>query len=357
MTGYIVRRLLLAVPVLLGIVLVVFTLVRMIPGDPCRAALGERATDEICDAYIKRRGLDKPIPVQFVRYLGEIVRGDLGDSFRQGRPVTEMLIEKLPVTAELSLAALLFAVIVGIPLGIISAYWHNSTADVGTMILANVGVSMPVFWLGLMLQYIFAVLLKDTALQLPPSGRLTAGVTIAPLYQTWGWDVSGFAKTALDFVSNMHVVNALVTTNWKVLGDALKHLVLPAMALGTIPMSIIARMTRSSLLEVMGLEYMRTARAKGLGEKAVILRHGLRNAMLPVVTVIGLQFGILLAGAVLTETIFGLSGIGRTLYDAITGRDYRVVEGFTLVVAVMFVAINLIVDMSYSYLDPRVRLD
>jgi peptide/nickel transport system permease protein len=357
MTGYIIRRILLAVPVLLGIVLVVFTLVRLIPGDPCRAALGERATDEICDAYLTRRGLDQPIPVQFVRYLGELVRLDLGDSFRQGRPVTEMLIEKLPVTIELSLAALTFALLVGIPLGIISAYWHNSSVDVGTMILANVGVSMPVFWLGLMLQYIFAVLAKGSPLALPPSGRLAAGVTIAPLYETWGWEVDGLIKGVLDFISNMHLVNALLTFNWEVLCDALRHLLLPAVALGTIPMSIIARMTRSSLLEVMGLDYIRTARAKGLREWAVIMRHGLRNAMLPVATVIGLQFGILLAGAVLTETIFGLSGIGRTLYDAITGRDYRVVEGFTLVIAVLFVAINLLVDLSYSYLDPRVRLD
>ena len=357
MTGYIIRRILLAVPVLLGIVLVVFTLVRLIPGDPCRAALGERATDEICDAYLARRGLDQPIPVQFVRYLGELIRFDLGDSFRQGRPVTEMLVEKLPVTIELSLAALTFALLVGIPLGIISAYWHNSSADVATMILANIGVSMPVFWLGLMLQYVFAVLLKDSVLALPPSGRLTAGVTIAPLYETWGWEVDGFVKGVLDFISNMHLVNALLTFNWEVFRDAARHLLLPAVALGTIPMAIIARMTRSSLLEVMGLDYIRTARAKGLREWAVIMRHGLRNAMLPVATVIGLQFGILLAGAVLTETIFGLSGIGRTLYDAITGRDYRVVEGFTLVIALLFVAINLLVDLSYAYLDPRVRLD
>ncbi len=357
MTGYIIRRLLLAVPVLLGIVLVVFTLVRLIPGDPCRAALGERATDEICDAYMVRRGLDQPIPVQFVRYLGELVRLDLGDSFRQGRPVTEMLIEKLPVTIELSLAALTFALLVGIPLGIISAYWHNSSVDVATMIVANVGVSMPVFWLGLMLQYVFAVLAKDTVLALPPSGRLAAGVTIDPLYVTWGWEVGAFVKGVLDFISNMHVVNALLTLNWEVLRDALKHLLLPAIALGTIPMAIIARMTRSSLLEVMGLDFIRTARAKGLREWAVIMRHALRNAMLPVATVIGLQFGILLAGAVLTETIFGLSGIGRTLYDAITGRDYRVVEGFTLVIALIFVAVNLLVDLSYAYLDPRVQLD
>jgi peptide/nickel transport system permease protein len=261
------------------------------------------------------------------------------------------------VTTELSFSALLFAIVLGIPLGMISAYWHNSSADVGTMIIANIGVSMPVFWLGLMLQYVFAVMLRDTSFALPPSGRLTAGVILPPLYQTWGWQVTGTVKSILDFLSNMQILNSLITGNWKVLGDALKHMILPAVALGTIPMSIIARMTRSSLLEVLGLEYIRTARAKGLAEQAVILRHGLRNAMLPVVTVIGLQFGILLAGAVLTETIFNLSGIGRTLYDAITGRDYRVVEGFTLVVALIFVGVNLLVDMSYAYLDPRVRLD
>jgi len=356
MTGYIVRRLLLAIPVLFGIVFVVFTLVRLIPGDPCRAALGERATDEICDAYMERRGLNEPIPVQFVSYLGELVRGDLGDSYRQGRPVTEMLIERLPVTIELAVMALLFAVSVGIPLGILSAYKQNSSVDVSTMIVANIGVSMPVFWLGLMLQFIFAVVLKNTAVALPPSGRLSSGVTLEPLYVTWGWQVSGGLRTFLDFLSNSNLFNALVTGNWVVLGDSLKHLILPAIALGTIPMAIIARMTRSSLLEVLGLDYIRTARAKGLAEGAVILRHGLRNAMLPIVTIIGLQFGILLAGAVLTETIFNLSGVGRSLYEAITARDYRVVEGFTLVIAVIFVVVNLVVDVSYAYLDPRVRL-
>ena len=357
MTGYIVRRLLLAIPVLFGIVLIVFTLVRLIPGDPCRAALGERATDEICDAYMERRGLNESIPVQFVSYLGELIRGDLGDSYRQGRPVTEMLIERLPVTIELAVMALLFAISVGIPLGILSAYKQNSSVDVGTMVVANIGVSMPVFWLGLMLQFIFAVVLKNTALALPPSGRLSAGVTLDPLYVTWDWQVSGGLRTLLDFLSNIVLFNALITGNWAVLGDSLKHLILPAIALGTIPMAIIARMTRSSLLEVLGLDYIRTARAKGLGEGAVILRHGLRNAMLPIVTIIGLQFGILLAGAVLTETIFNLSGVGRSLYEAITARDYRVVEGFTLVIAVIFVAVNLVVDVSYAYLDPRVRLN
>jgi peptide/nickel transport system permease protein len=356
MTGYIARRLLLAIPVLLGIVFVVFTLVRLIPGDPCRAALGERATDEICEPYLERRGLNEPIPVQFAIYLRELLRGDLGDSYRQGRPVTQMLVERLPVTLQLSLFSLLFAVAVGIPLGIMSANWHNSSVDVGTMVVANVGVSMPVFWLGLMLQYVFAILLKDTPLKLPPSGTLQAGVIIPPLYETYGWQVSGALKTALDFLSNMHALNALLSLDFEGMADALRHLILPAVALGTIPMAIIARMTRSSLLEVLGLDYIRTARSKGLKEWTVIMRHGLRNAMLPVVTIIGLQFGILLAGAVLTETIFNLSGVGRALYEAITARDYRVVEGFTLVIAVLFVVINLIVDVSYAYLDPRVRL-
>lgn len=356
MTGYVIRRLLLAIPVLLGIVFVVFTLVRLIPGDPCRAALGERATDEICEPYLERRGLNEPIPVQFFYYLRELVRGDLGDSYRQGRPVTQMLVERLPVTLQLSFFALFFAILVGIPLGIVSANWHNTGVDVATMITANIGVSMPVFWLGLMLQYVFAVLLKDTPLQLPPSGTLQAGVIIPPLYQAFDWQVGGAVKTALDFLSKMHAFNALLSGNWKGLADALKHLILPAVALGTIPMAIIARMTRSSLLDVLGLDYIRTARSKGLTEWTVIMRHGLRNAMLPVVTIIGLQFGILLAGAVLTETIFNLSGVGRALYEAITARDYRVVEGFTLVIAVLFVTINLIVDVSYAYLDPRVRL-
>jgi peptide/nickel transport system permease protein len=356
MTGYIVRRILLAIPVLLGIVFVVFTLVRLIPGDPCRAALGERATDEICEPYLERRGLNEPIPVQFVYYLRELLHGDLGDSYRQGRPVTQMLVERLPVTLQLSLIALLFAVAVGIPLGIISANWHNSGVDVGTMITANIGVSMPVFWLGLMLQFLFAVVLKNTPLALPPSGALKAGVIIPPLYETYDWQVSGVVKTALDFLANMYVINALLSRDFSGMRDAMQHLILPAVALGTIPMAIIARMTRSSLLEVLGLDYIRTARSKGLKEWAVIMRHGLRNAMLPVVTIIGLQFGILLAGAVLTETIFNLSGVGRALYEAITARDYRVVEGFTLVIAILFVTINLIVDLSYAFLDPRVRL-
>lgn len=356
MYRYITQRILLAVPVLLGILLATFALARWIPGDPCRAALGEHATEALCDDYIRRHGLDRPIPVQFGIYIAEVLRGDLGDSIRMARPVTDILIERLPMTMELSLAALLLAVIVGVPLGIISAVRHNSLADVLTMVGANIGVSMPVFWLGLLLAYVFGLLAKDTPFWLPPSGRLTSGLSLPPLNEVWNFELTGTPANLVQFFSNLYVFNALFTGNWEVLFDALRHLILPAVALSTIPLALIARITRSSLLEVLGLDYVRTARAKGLREWPVVMKHALRNALLPVVTVIGLSFGGLLSGAVLTETIFGLPGVGRILYDSITARDYTVVQAFTLVIAVGFVIINLVTDLSYAWLDPRIRL-
>jgi len=280
-----------AIPVLLGIVFVTFALARVLPGDPCRAALGERATAAVCDAFIQRVGLDQPIPVQFYRYMGDLLRGDLGESFRFGRPATQIMVERLPMTVELSISAMIFAILVSIPLGIISAYWHNSAIDVGTMMGANIGVSMPVFWLGLMLAYVFAVLLKGTPFWLAPSGRLTSGMEVVPLVEVWHIQAEGVPLAILTFMSNMFVLNGLLTGNWALMWDAMKHLILPAAALGTIPLAIIARMTRSSLLDVLGLDYIRTARAKGLREWAVVLRHGLRNALLPVVTIIGLSLG------------------------------------------------------------------
>ncbi|MFH1331336.1 MAG: ABC transporter permease [Actinomycetota bacterium] len=352
MARFVARRFLYSIPVLLGILFVTFLLARVIPGDPCRAVLGERATDQICDAFMERKGLNKPFHVQFGIYVRDVFTGDLGESFRYGRPVTTMLVERLPVTIELSMAALTVAVLLGVPLGIISGYKHNSAADVATMVGANVGVSMPVFWLGLMLQYLFAVLLRDTFLSLPPSGSLDAGLIPAPFYQSWGLPPWGI----FEFVSNMNVFNALLSANWTAFRSAAGHLILPAIALGTIPMAVIARMTRSSLLDVLSLDYVRTARAKGLPEKRVVVRHALRNAMLPVVTVIGLSLGTLLGGAILTETIFGLSGVGKSLFDAIQSRDYAVVQGFTLVVAVGFVLVNMVVDLLYTYLNPKVRI-
>jgi peptide/nickel transport system permease protein len=359
MTSYIIRRLVLSIPVLFGILFATFALARLIPGDPCRAMLGEKATKVVCDEFNHRHGLDKPIVVQFGVYVNEIAHGDFGTSFRFSKPITTLLMERLPITFELSLVALFFSIIVGIPLGVIAAVRHNSWIDVLTMLWANVGVSMPVFWLGLMLAYLFSLTLKDTIFQLPPSGRLTAGVVTVPFFEVWGWQITpdAFFYTFIDFVSRMNLLNALLSANWDVFKDAFEHLILPAFALGTIPMALIARMTRSSMLEVLGQDYIRTARAKGLARRAVILKHAFRNALLPIATVVGLSLGSLLGGAVLTETVFNLSGVGRMMYDGITARDYGIVQGFTVVIAIFFVVLNLIVDISYAYLDPRIRLD
>lgn len=357
MLHYTIRRLIIAIPVLFGVLAVTFVLVRLIPGDPCTAQLGEKATEEICARFNAEKGLDKPIPVQFGIYIRDVLRGDLGTSIRFNRPVAQLIVERLPVTIELGIFALLLACLVGVPLGIVAALRRNSAIDVATMVISNIGVSMPVFWLGLMLAYVFALALKDTPLQLPPSGRLPAGVVSTPFYQYWGWEVdlqTGLGRL-LQFFANMYLFNSLITMQWDVFQAALRHLILPATALGTIPMAIIARMTRSSMLEVLGRDYVRTARAKGLADHVVTLRHALRNALLPVVTVIGLQLGTIFSGAVLTETIFNLAGVGRILYDAISTRDYPIIQGFTLTIAVSYVVINLLVDLSYGWLDPRIR--
>jgi len=354
--SYIARRLLITIPVLFGVVVLVFAVTRILPGDPCRILLGERATAAACNVFDHAHGLDRPIPEQFVTYLGDVSRGDLGTSFQTSRPVSALLIERLPMTLELSIFALLFATIVGITLGVISAYRRNSLIDVVTMAFANLGVSIPVFVLGLLLAFAFAILLKGTTLALPPSGRLTPGLSIVPLAVRWGLQNDhGPLRAAVDFLSNMYTVNGLLSAQWNVFLDAFRHLILPAIALGTIPLAIIARITRSSLLDVLGLDYVRTARAKGLTDRRVVQRHALPNAMLPMVTVIGLQIGGLLSGAVLTETIFNLPGVGAATYDAITSHDFAVVEGFVLVIALAFLVINLIVDVSYAYLDPRLR--
>jgi peptide/nickel transport system permease protein len=379
MTRFIIRRLLVTIPVLFGIVFIVFVLARVVPGDPCRAVLGERATDAVCDAFITRYGLDKAIipglfkanhvvefhpeqiPTtlldnQFVGYLGQLAQGDLGVSIKHSRPVTELLIERLPTTVELTIMAMIFAVSVGIPLGLISGYRRNSKADVGTMVVANFGVSIPVFVLGLALAFLFGLVLKGTPLALPPSARLSTGVEMTPLAVVWGLqNLQGLPRGILDFISGLYIPAGIISGQFNVSIDAFRHLILPAIALGTIPLAIIARITRSSLLEVLGQDYVRTARAKGVKERSVILRHATRNALLPVVTVIGLQLGALLSGAVLTESVFNLAGVGRTMFEAITGRDYVVVQGLTLIIALIYVTVNLVVDISYGFLDPRVR--
>ena len=358
MFQYILRRIILAIPVLVGILVVTFVLARLIPGDPCKAILGEKATQDVCERFIREHGLDQPIHVQFAIYARDMLQGDFGESIRFSRPVTIILIERLPMTLELGFIAIVLATLIGIPAGIISAVYRNSVLDVGTMVWANMGVSMPVYWLGLMLAYVFALLLKDTPLWLPPSGRITAGVTAVPFYEVYALAVEAesFKFHVYEFIANMYIVNSIITLDWKVLGDTVKHLILPSVALSTIPMSIIARMTRSSMLEVLGLDYIRTARAKGMPRFKVVLKHAFRNALLPVFTVIGLQLGTVFAGAVLTETIFGLAGVGRMLFEAITARDYPIVQAFTLVIAIGYVGMNLLVDISYIFIDPRIKL-
>jgi len=332
MLSYVVRRLVLIVPSLVGITFVTY-LFLSVTGDPCTALLGERWTVDRCDAIREKYGLNDRLPVQYARYVGTLVRGDFGHSVLTKRPVVDELREKFPATAELAMAAMMLAVLFGVPLGIVAAARHNSGVDLGAMIVALVGVSMPVFWLALMLIYALAYRLG----LFPTGGRLSSGV-------------------AIDTITGLHVLDAVLTANGKALRDALHHLALPAMALSTIPGAFIARITRSSMLESLGQDYIRTARAKGLRELRVVGRHALANALLPVVTVIGLQMGLLLSGAVLTETLFAWPGMGRWIVEAISSKDIPVVQAGVIVFATVFVVINLVVDVSYAWLDPRVRL-
>jgi peptide/nickel transport system permease protein len=359
MTQYAVRRILYSIPVIFGILLVTFVMARSIPGDPCKAMLGEKASVETCVRFNAEQGLDKPIATQFGIYMKNMLSGDFGDSIRYSRPVTTILLERLPTTIELGLVSLIIAILIGIPAGIISATRRNSAVDVGVMVAANTGVSMPVYWLGLMLAYLFALVLRDTPFSLPPSGRISAGVSAIPFYEVFQWNVveGTFKYVFLEFFANMYIFNSIISGDWEVLSDVIKHLLLPSIALSTIPLAIIARMTRSSMLEVLRQDYIRTARAKGLIERVVVMKHALRNAMLPVVTIIGLQVGTLFAGAVLTETIFGFAGVGRMLFEAITARDFPIVQAFTVVIAIGYVGVNLLVDLSYVRIDPRIRLD
>jgi peptide/nickel transport system permease protein len=288
----------------------------------------------------------------------QIAQGDFGVSIQYKRPVLDIIAERLPMTIELTIGAMLFSSIVGIALGVISALRRNSAIDVGTMVIANIGVSMPVFWLGLILAYIFALVLKGTPFYIPPSGRLSASISLIPLAKIWGLtDLSGISKFLISFISNSTILNGLLTLNFHQLKDALWHLILPSLAVGTIPLATTARMTRSSLLEVLGQDYIRAARAKGLKERVVISKHALRNAFIPIITIIGLEISGLLTGAVLTETVFNLPGMGSSMVNAILARDYPIIQGFTILIALIFVFSNLIVDMSYAYLDPRIRLE
>jgi peptide/nickel transport system permease protein len=331
---YAIRRSLTVVPVLLGVSVLVFSFVHMIPGDPALTMLGERATPEKVAEVRARLGLDRPIWQQYVLYFGNILHGDLGVSVVRGDPVTTDLLRRFPATVELALAAIVLAIAFGIPIGIGSAVWRNSLVDSLARLGALTGVSMPIFWLGLMLAWFFGVQLRV----LPTGFRLESGTTFVP------W-------------TNFVMLDATLQGNWSALADALRHLVLPAVALATIPLAIIARMTRASMLDVLSREYIRTAEAKGLSRRAVILRHALRNALLPVLTVIGLQVGHLLAGAILTETIFSWPGIGLWVYESIESRDYAIVQGASLFIAAIVVVVNLLTDLLYAAVDPRIKYE
>jgi len=304
-------------------------------------------------------GLNDPIYIQYLRYLQGVLRGDLGRALLTKELVIVELRQRLPATFELSMGAMFVACTVGIIAGVIAAYYHNSFFDLVTMIGALIGVSMPIFWLGLILMYIFGFKLK----WLPPSARMTVGVDLQTLNEAYHLDQlfrgQGGAKLIAftDFLSEFYVLTSILTGNWKALLDALKHLVLQSIALGSIPMAIIARMTRSSLLEVWGEDYIRTARTKGLRERAVLIGHAMKNAFLPIIAVIGLQVGVLSTGAILTETIFSWPGMGRLIVNRILARDYPSVQGSVLAIALVFVFVNLLVDISYAYLDPRIRYE
>jgi peptide/nickel transport system permease protein len=331
---YAIKRFLTIVPVLIGISLIVFSFIHLIPGDPAVTMLGERATPERVAEVRVQLGLDQPLYRQYLIYIGKVLGGDLGASILRGDPVLRDLVRRFPATVELATSAMLIAIVVGIPMGIISAVWRNSFFDGFSRLVALTGVSMPIFWLGLMLAWFFGVVLR----WLPTGFRLGTDVTLVP-------------------VTNFYVLDSLLTRNWAALASTLRHLILPALALSTIPMAVIARMTRASLLEVLSQDYIRTAESKGLPQQSVILRHAMRNALLPVMTVTGLQVGRLLAGAILTETIFSWPGIGLWIYEAIQARDYPIVQGATLFIAMIFVMVNLLTDVLYAAVDPRIKYD
>ena len=332
MTQYILRRLLSLIPVLLGVSIVVFALIRMIPGDPVLVMLGERARPADVERVREELGFNRPIAVQYVELMGRVLQGDLGTSIINRTEVMVELRSRLAATLELVLFGLLIGVVVGVSIGVISALRRNSWIDLTATVGALLGVSMPIYWLALIAIYALAVNRQI----FPPSARLDATLNV-------------------DRVTGFMLIDTLLMGDIKLFTNALWHLILPAAVLSTTVMPILARLTRASMLEVMRQDYVRTAEAKGLRERTVVTRHALKNALLPIVTVIGLQLGGLLGGALLTETIFSWPGMGLWTYRAILSRDYPIVQGAILVSATIYVVVNLLVDISYAYLDPRIR--
>ena len=332
MAKYIIKRLLLLIPVMIGVSIVVFVVMHLFTADPAATILGQHASTDQIKALQESLGLNKPIWEQYWNFFSRAVQGDLGESLFSKTSVVKELMSRFPATVELATASMVFAVLFGLTVGIISAIKKNTALDYAGMMSALIGVSMPIFWLGLVLILVFSLILN----WFPVAGRIDLGIEPST--------ITGF-----------YLIDSVLTGNWEALMSALSHLVLPAVALGSYSTAIIARMTRATMLEVVNQDYIRTARAKGMFEKSVIMSHSLRNALIPVVTVVGLQFGALLGGAVLTETVFAWPGIGSYTVNAILNSDYPVVQGAVLFIAAIFVVVNLIVDILYALIDPRIK--
>jgi peptide/nickel transport system permease protein len=332
MLRYVVRRLVLLVPILIGLSILVFVFVRALPGGPAIALLGERATEESVEAIERELGLDKPLHEQYFTYAGNLLSGDLGASVQTRRPVIDELKDRFPATIELGLAAMMFAILVGVPLGYVAAKRYQGFLDQASLVTSLIGISFPIFFLALILKFVFAVKLG----WLPSIGRLDVTRT-------------------LEHPTGFYTLDALLALDFPAFFDALRHLVLPAIALGTIPLAIVARITRAATLDVLSEDYVRTARAKGLDPSVIDRRHIMRNAMLPVVTIVGLQTGLLLTGAILTERVFAWPGLGTMIINAITYRDFAILQGGLVFFALIIVLVNLLVDVSYAFLNPRIR--
>ncbi len=332
MLKYIIKRILLLIPVLLGVSIIIFAMMRVFSPDPAGIVLGQHATPERMDEWREANGLNEPIVTQYIDYMGGVFKGDFGDSYYSKKPVAKEIFSRFPATIELALCAIIIASVLGISLGVISAVKKNSIIDNMSMILSLVGVSMPIFWLGILL----IILFSGTLGWLPAQGRI---------------------ETLLrsENVTGLYLIDSLIEGDMESFGSAFKHLILPSAALAMYSMAIIARMTRSTMLETLSQDYIRTARAKGISEFKVIRKHALSNALIPIVTVIGIQLGYLMGGAVLTETVFAWPGIGKYTVEAIMKSDFPIIQGVVLLVAFIFVMMNLIVDIIYAFLDPRIK--
>lgn len=333
MVKYIIKRLLMLIPVLIGVSIIVFVLLRVAAPDPAPAFCGKNATMEQMEQWREDRGLNENIAKQYVDFIKGAVKGDFGESYDSGESVFEEIKDLFPATIEIAIFAIIVASILGILIGVIASVKKNSIIDNASMVLSLIGVSMPIFWLGILIMLLFVEIL----------GWLPAA--------------SGRISVTMDFqeITGLYLLDALIQGDWEAFKDAFLHLILPGMTLALYTLAIISRMTRSSMLDALNQDYIRTARSKGISERKVVLKHGLRNALMPIVTVIGLQFGSLLGGAVLTEKVFAWPGIGNHTVEAITKSDFPVIQAVVLIIAVIFVLMNLIVDIIYAFLDPRIK--